>query len=124
GGSVTRKALAEVCAEHEQASAPAGGIDYQHPGIGKSGHIEINEPGSSPHARTRLVTLDTVTRRDAAADFFGEDNVPREAITLGVSTILEAREIALIATGEHKAEIVRRAVEGDVSQDVAATYLQ
>src|SRR3989475_5280418 len=93
-------------------------------GIGKSGHIGFNEPGSSPDERTRLVTLDTVTRRDAAADFFGEDNVPREAITLGVSTILEAREIALIATGEHKAEIVRRAVEGDVSQDVAATYLQ
>src|SRR3989441_1272074 len=84
----------------------------------------FRSPGSSPHTRTRLVTLDTVTRRDAAADFFGEDNVPREAITLGVSTILEAREIALIATGEHKAEIVRRAVEGDVSQDVAATYLQ
>src|SRR5213592_1329261 len=123
-GSVPREALAEYCAAYEQAIAAAGGIDFQLLGIGKSGHIGFNEPGSSPHARTRLVTLDTVTRRDAAADFFGEDNVPREAITLGVSTILEAREIALIATGEHKAEIVRRAVEGDVSQDVAATYLQ
>src|SRR5438445_206053 len=123
-GSVPREALAEHCAAYEQAIAAAGGIDFQLLGIGKSGHIGFNEPGSSPHTRTRLVTLDTVTRRDAAADFFGEDNVPREAITLGVSAILEAREIALIATGEHKAEIVRRAVEGDVSQDVAATYLQ
>jgi len=123
-GSVPREALAEYCGAYEQAIAAAGGIDFQLLGIGKSGHIGFNEPGSSRHARTRLVTLDTVTRRDAAADFFGEDNVPREAITLGVSTILEAREIALIATGEHKAEIVRRAVEGDVSQDVAATYLQ
>src|SRR5213593_4054095 len=123
-GSVPREALAEYCAAYEQAIAAAGGIDFQLLGIGKSGHIGFNEPGSSPHARTRLVTLDTVTRRDAAADFFGEDNVPREAITLGVSTILEAREIALIATGEHKAEIVRRAVEGDVSRDVAATFLQ
>src|SRR6266571_2603813 len=123
-GSVPREALAEYCAAYEQAIAAAGGIDFQLLGIGKSGHIGFNEPGSSRHARTRRVTLDTVTRRDAAADFFGEDNVPREAITLGVSTILEAREIALIATGEHKAEIVRRAVEGDVSQDVAATYLQ
>jgi len=70
------------------------------------------------------VTLDTVTRKDASADFFGEDNVPREAVTMGVATILEAREIALIATGEHKADIVARAVEGDVSQDVAATFLQ
>jgi len=65
-----------------------------------------------------------VTRKDAAADFFGEDNVPREAITMGVATILGAREIALIATGEHKAAIVRRAVEGEVSPDVAATFLQ
>src|SRR6266513_2319673 len=93
-------------------------------GIGKSGHIGFNEPGSSADEQTRLVTLDTVTRKDASADFFGEDNVPREAITMGVATILEAREIALIATGEHKAEIVARAVEGDVSQDVAATFLQ
>src|SRR5207244_3389201 len=65
-----------------------------------------------------------VTRKDAAADFFGEDNVPREAITMGVATILGAREIALIATGEHKAAIVRRAVEGEISRDVAATFLQ
>jgi glucosamine-6-phosphate deaminase len=70
------------------------------------------------------VALDTVTRRDAAADFFGEDSVPTEAITMGVASILEAKEIALIATGEHKAAIVRRAVEGEMDPDVAATYLQ
>src|SRR5947207_73160 len=93
-------------------------------GIGESGHIGSNEPGPSADERTRLVTLDTVTRKDASRDFLGEDNVPREAITLGVATILEAREIALIATGEHKADIVARAVEGEVSQDVAATFLQ
>jgi glucosamine-6-phosphate deaminase len=68
--------------------------------------------------------LDTVTRRDAAADFFGEDNVPYEAITMGVASIMDAREIALIATGEHKAAVVRRAVEGEVDPDIAATYLQ
>ncbi len=65
-----------------------------------------------------------VTRRDAAADFFGEENVPREAMTMGVATILEAREIAILATGEHKSAIVRRAVEGDIAVDVAATFLQ
>jgi len=123
-GRVPREALAAHCAAYERAIADAGGIDFQLLGVGKSGHIGFNEPGSPPASRARLVTLDTVTRKDAAADFFGEDNVPREAITLGVATILEAREIALIATGEHKAEIVRRAVEGEVSQDVAATYLQ
>ena len=123
-GGVPRETLAEHCVAYERAIAEAGGIDFQMLGIGKSGHIGFNEPGSSPDERTRLVTLDTVTRKDASGDFFGEDNVPREAITMGVATILEAREIALIATGEHKADIVARAVEGDVSQDVAATFLQ
>src|SRR5213083_1686787 len=123
-GSTPRERLAEHCAAYEQAIVQAGGIDVQILGIGKSGHIGFNEPGSPPDSRTRLVTLDTVTRRDAAADFFGEDNVPREAITMGVATILQAREIALIATGEHKADVVRRAVEGEISRDVAATFLQ
>src|SRR5947207_2318848 len=123
-GSVPRERLAEYCAAFERAIVEAGGIDLQLLGIGKSGHIGFNEPGSSQDSRTGLATLDTVTRKDAAADFFGEDNVPREAITMGVATILGAREIALIATGEHKAEIVARAVEGEVSPDVAATFLQ
>ncbi len=123
-GSVPRERLAEYCSAFERAIAEAGGIDLQLLGIGKSGHIGFNEPGSSQDSRTGLATLDTVTRKDAAADFFGEDNVPREAITMGVATILGAREIALIATGEHKADIVARAVEGEVSPDVAATFLQ
>jgi glucosamine-6-phosphate deaminase len=113
----------EACAAYERAIAAAGGIDFQLLGIGQSGHIGFNEPGSAADSRTRLVTLDSLTRKAAAADFFGEDNVPREAITMGVATILEAREIALIATGEHKAAIVRRAVEGEPSPDVAATFL-
>jgi len=123
-GSVPRERLAEHCDAYERAIAEAGGIDLQLLGIGKSGHIGFNEPGSSQDSRTSLAILDTVTRKDAAADFFGEDNVPREAITMGVATILDAREIALIATGEHKADIVARAVEGEVSPDVAATFLQ
>ncbi len=109
---------------YEAAITAAGGIDFQLLGIGKTGHIGFNEPGSGAESRTRLVALDMVTRRDAAADFFGEENVPREAITMGVATILAAREIAILATGEHKAAIVRRAVEGEVDVDVAATFLQ
>jgi len=123
-GAVAREGVAASCAAYEAAIREAGGIDFQLLGIGRSGHIGFNEPGSSAGSRTRLVTLDTVTRRDAAADFFGEDNVPREAISMGIATILEAREIALIATGEHKAAVVRRAVEGDVTPSIAATYLQ
>jgi glucosamine-6-phosphate deaminase len=123
-GDVPRDAVARHAAEYEVAIAEAGGIDYQILGIGKTGHIGFNEPGSGFDTRTRLVTLDTITRKDAAADFFGEESVPREAVTMGVATILEAREIAILATGEHKAAIVRRAVEGDVDVAVAATVLQ
>src|SRR5256884_8018278 len=96
-GGVPREPLAEHCLAYERAIAEAGGIDFQMLGIGKSGHIAFNEPGSSPDERTRLVTLDTVTRKDASADFFGEDNVPREAITIGVATLPTARAIPLIA---------------------------
>lgn len=123
-GDLPRERAAAAASQYEEEIRSAGGIDFQILGIGKTGHIGFNEPGSGLASRTRLVTLDTVTRRDAAADFFGEENVPREAVTMGVATILEAREIAILATGEHKADIVRRAVEGEVDVDVAATFLQ
>jgi glucosamine-6-phosphate deaminase len=123
-GSVPRIDLDGYCERYEREIAEAGGIDFQILGIGRSGHIGFNEPGSSRESRTRLITLDTVTRKDASPDFFGEANVPTEAITMGIASILEAREIALIATGEHKASIVRRAVEGAPSADVTASYLQ
>ncbi|MEO5580372.1 MAG: glucosamine-6-phosphate deaminase, partial [Gemmatimonadaceae bacterium] len=123
-GDITREELAAETEGYEAAIRDEGGIDLQILGIGKTGHIGFNEPGSGIDSRTRPIALDTITRRDAAADFFGEDNVPTEAITMGVATIMEAREIALIATGEHKAAIIRRAVEGHPDPDVAATYLQ
>ena len=123
-GTVPREGVAAMADRYEAAIAAAGGIDFQLLGIGKTGHIGFNEPGSGAGSRTRLITLDPITRRDAAADFFGEEHVPREAITMGVATILEAREIAILATGEHKAAIVRRAVEGEIDLEVAATFLQ
>jgi len=123
-GTVARSDLGACCEEYEREIAEAGGIDFQILGIGRSGHIGFNEPGSSRESRTRLITLDTITRKDAASDFFGEANVPTEAITMGIASILDAREIALIATGEHKAQIVRRAVEDAPSADVTASYLQ
>ncbi len=112
------------CLDYERRIREAGGIDLQILGIGRSGHIGFNEPGSRRESRTRCLYLDAVTRSDATADFFGEENVPSRAITMGVATILEAREVILLATGEHKADIVRRAVEGEVHADVAATFLQ
>src|SRR5262245_25908988 len=123
-GEGPRTEIPELAQRYELAIQRAGGIDFQILGIGKTGHIGFNEPGSGAESRTRLVTLDAVTRRDAAADFFGEEYVPREAVTMGVATILDAREIAIIATGEHKSSIVQRAVEGEIDVEVAATFLQ
>jgi glucosamine-6-phosphate deaminase len=123
-GDLPRDQVEEECRRYETAIRDAGGTDLQLLGIGRTGHIGFNEPGSGLESRTRLITLDLVTRKDGAADFFGEENVPREAITMGVATILEAREILILATGEHKAHIVRRAVEGEVDHEVAATFLQ
>ena len=123
-GDVPRDDVDVECELYEAAINEAGGIDLQILGIGKTGHIGFNEPGSGVDSRTRRISLDTVTRRDAAADFFGEENVPTEAITMGVATIMDAGEIALVATGEHKAAIIARAVEGEPDPDVAATYLQ
>ncbi|MBL0940186.1 MAG: glucosamine-6-phosphate deaminase [Gemmatimonadaceae bacterium] len=123
-GALARADVDAACQAYEAAIVAAGGIDFQLLGIGKTGHIGFNEPGSGENSRTRLVHLDSITRRDAAADFFGEDNVPREAITMGIATIMGAREIAILATGEHKAGIVRRSVEGEIDRAVAATFLQ
>jgi glucosamine-6-phosphate deaminase len=123
-GTWSRDGMDAACKAYEAAIAAAGGIDFQLLGIGKTGHIGFNEPGSGESSRTRLIHLDRITRRDAAADFFGEDNVPREAVTMGIATILAAREIAILATGEHKSGIVRRSVEGEIDRAVAATFLQ
>ncbi|AMW06754.1 glucosamine-6-phosphate deaminase [Gemmatimonas phototrophica] len=123
-GSLARADVDAACAAYEAKIVAAGGIDFQLLGIGKTGHIGFNEPGSGEHSRTRLVHLDSITRRDAAADFFGEENVPREALTMGIATIMAAREVAILATGEHKSGIVRRSVEGEIDRAVAATFLQ
>ena len=123
-GALARGDVDAAGDSYEAAIVAAGGIDFQLLGIGKTGHIGFNEPGSGEASRTRVVHLDSVTRRDAAADFFGEENVPREAITMGIATILHAREIVILATGEHKAGVVRRAVEGEIDRAVAATFLQ
>ncbi|GBD36934.1 Glucosamine-6-phosphate deaminase 1 [bacterium HR36] len=123
-GTVPLERVEEYCAEYEDKIRRAGGIDLMVLGIGRTGHIGFNEPGSTCTTRTRLVTLDPVTRRDAASGFFGEENVPHQAITMGVGTILEARRIVLLAFGEHKAAIVRRAVEEEPSDAVPASHLQ
>ncbi len=123
-GTIRPEEAEEYCAHYEQMIRRAGGIDLQVLGIGRTGHIGFNEPGSTRHSRTRLTTLDPVTRRDAAGGFFGEENVPHQALTMGVGTILEARSVVIMAFGEHKAPIVQRAVEGPITDAIAASFLQ
>ncbi len=123
-GTQALEAVGEYCRRYEAQIAEAGGIDIQVLGIGRTGHIGFNEPGSGDQSRTRLITLDRMTRMDAASDFFGEWNVPRKAITMGVGTILDARRVVMLAFGEHKAPIVAEAVEGEITASVAASFLQ
>ena len=123
-GTVAMEKVMENCAAYEKEIADAGGIDFQLLGIGRTGHIGFNEPGSSASSRTRLIYLDKITRRDAASDFFGEEYVPQRALTMGVGTILQARQIVLLAFGENKAKIIQKAVEGPVTPTVAASFLQ
>ena len=123
-GTVSRSRISEYCQEYEAQIESAGGIDIQILGIGRTGHIGFNEPGSAKASRTRLITLDRVTRIDAASDFFGEENVPLRAITMGVGTILGSRHIVLLAFGEHKAEVIAEAIEGEVTPSIAASFLQ
>jgi glucosamine-6-phosphate deaminase len=123
-GMVDRDKVFAACQAYEAAIEQVGGIDIQILGIGRTGHIGFNEPGSGPDTKTRLVTLDSLTRRDAARDFLGEANVPRFAITMGVGTILAARKIFLLAWGESKAGIVARTIEGEQTETIPATFLQ
>jgi glucosamine-6-phosphate deaminase len=123
-GTIGEHEVRDYCGRYEQAIRRAGGIDLQILGIGRTGHIGFNEPGSTRTSRTRLATLDPVTRRDAGNSFFGEENVPQQALTMGVGTILEARQIVIMAFGEHKAAIVQRAVEGEMTDAIAASFLQ
>ena len=123
-GTLAEEDVPEFCQRYEEQIAEVGGIDIQLLGIGRTGHIGFNEPGSGRNSRTRMITLDRVTRGDAASDFFGEEYVPRRAITMGVGTIAGAAQIYLLAFGEGKAQVVAQSVEGPITPNIPATYLQ
>lgn len=123
-GTLKKEDIAAFCLEYENKIEELGGLDLQVLGIGRTGHIGFNEPGSAPNSGTRLVTLDDLTRRDASRDFGGKENVPTKAITMGIGTIFKAREIILMAWSKKKASIIKKAVEGEISGNVPATYLQ
>ena len=123
-GTIDKEEISEYCTAYEEKIKAAGGIDLQILGIGATGHIGFNEPGSREISRTRLITLDKITRVAAASDFYGEEFVPTRAITMGVGTILEARQVILMAWGEGKSSVIHKAIEGPITDQIPATFLQ
>ncbi|WP_018969388.1 glucosamine-6-phosphate deaminase [Rubritalea marina] len=123
-GTVAEADIPAHCHAYEQAILDAGGLDMQILGIGRTGHIGFNEPGSPIDSRTRAVSLDPVTREDAARTFGGLAQVPTSAITMGCGTILSAKRIVLMAWGNSKADIINQALNGSVNSSVSASYLQ
>src|SRR3954451_2738532 len=122
-GELPKEEIKNHCQEYEQLIEEKGGVDIQVLGIGNNGHIGFNEPGSSIFSKTRLITLDNGTRIANSRDFQNISQVPRLAITMGLSTIMKAKKIFLMAWGM-KADIVAQSVEGDVTEHVPASFLQ
>ena len=123
-GTIQPEEVYQYCVDYEMKIKEAGGLDFQLLGIGRTGHIGFNEPGSHYNSSTRSITLDYITREDAASSFLGLDNVPRKAITMGISTIKKAKRVVLLAWGEGKALVVQQTIEGEITSQVPATYLQ
>ena len=123
-GTLPLEKIDDYCDDYENKIAKLDGIDLQILGIGRTGHIGFNEPDSSFESKTRLVWLDPTTRKDASSGFFGEKNVPKQAITMGMKTIMQSKEILLLAWGESKASIIKKVVEGGVTTQIPASLLQ
>ena len=123
-GEVALEEVRNFCIAYEEKIKAVGGIDLQILGIGRTGHIGFNEPGSHRNSQTRTITLDHLTRFDAGPSFQGLENVPRKAITMGIKTILSAKRVLLMAWGTNKAEIIQKAIEGVISPMIPTTYLQ
>ena len=120
----TAKDIPGFCRWYEEQIVKSGGIDVQLLGIGSNGHIAFNEPGSSLGSRTRVKTLDDRTRQDNARFFRNMDEVPKYAITMGIGTIMDARQLILLANGSGKAEAIAKTCEGAITAMVPATIVQ
>ena len=112
------------CNKYENKIKKLGGIDFQLLGIGRTGHIGFNEPGSNYSSLTRMVHLDYITRNDARKGFYGIENVPTRAITMGINTIRKSKRVVLLAWGQNKAEAIKKAIEGKVDTNIPASFLQ
>jgi glucosamine-6-phosphate deaminase len=123
-GMISKEKVKDHCNDYEKKIEEAGGLDLQILGIGTNGHIGFNEPGSGIYTKTRLTTLDNSTRLANSYEFGNMTEVPRMAITMGISTILKSKKIILMAWGNAKAQVIKKAVEDDDSEEVPASLLQ
>ena len=123
-GEISEKEIKKFCSSYEKKIDKNGGIDIQLLGIGRTGHIGFNEPGSHFNSITRLITLDHTTRFDASKSFNGIDNVPSKAITMGIRTIFNSKRIIMMAWGIQKSHIVKKSVENNITSLIPTTYLQ
>ncbi len=123
-GEISEKEINKFCSSYEKKIDKNGGIDIQLLGIGRTGHIGFNEPGSHFNSTTRLITLDHTTRFDASKSFNGIENVPSKALTMGIRTIFNAKRIIIMAWGIQKSHIVKKSVENNIKSLIPTTYLQ
>ena len=123
-GTIAQNDVQEHCRQYEQHIKELGGLDVILLGIGRMGNIATNEPGSSITSASRLILIDETSREEMKMSFGSQESVPPCSITMGVSTILSARKIFLTAWGEEKAEIIKKTVEGKVSDAIPASFLQ
>ena len=123
-GDISEKDITKFCSNYEKKIEKNGGIDIQLLGIGRTGHIGFNEPGSHFNSTTRLITLDHTTRFDASKSFNGIENVPSKAITMGIRTIFNSKRIIMMAWGIQKGLIVKKSVENNITSLIPTTYLQ
>lgn len=123
-GTTPKDQIMEHCRQYEQLIEQAGGIDAAVVGIGRLGNIGLNEPGSTQSSTTRLILLDSTSRNEAAQNFGSMETTPEFSITMGISTILSAQKIYLLAWGEEKAKMIKESVEGEISDSIPASYIQ
>ena len=123
-GDLLNDEVNDHCQKYDQKISDLGGIDFQLLGIGRTGHIGFNEPGSNYDSLTRRVHLNYITRNDARKSFYGIENVPTTAITMGIKTIRKSKRIVLLAWGQNKSSVIKKAIENEVDSNIPASFLQ
>jgi glucosamine-6-phosphate deaminase len=123
-GSLNNNQVNDHCLNYEKKIHELGGIDFQLLGIGRTGHIGFNEPGSNYNSLTRLVHLDYITRNDARKSFYGIENVPTTALTMGIETIRKSKRIVLLAWGQNKSLVIKKAIQDEIDSNIPASFLQ